>query len=128
MLSPIKSKLPCDYTRFFNESNNKKNRRGGFGFIYFWPFRVFNIFMMISRWESVGSFQYKFINCNDSFLANGSNAVWSDTHDFGGRPLRGSRSIKPGRPEKKNDTGVSNAALSSNRRDAAMRLPALSYF
>ena len=77
---------------------NKKNRRGGFDQmydirLYSMPFRARNIFITISRWSSFANFQYKFINCRDSFFASGSSVPPSQTWDFGRRPLRGSRSI-----------------------------------
>ena len=89
---------------------------------------TFNNFITVSRCVSLGNFQYRLIICKDSFLDNGSVSFLSLTCALEMWPLRGSRSIKPGKPAKKNDTGVSSAALSSNRREAEILLPALSYF
>lgn len=91
------------------------------------PFSARNIFIIVARCSSFGSFQYKFINCNDSFLANGSFDFCSDTRGVM-RPLRFGSGMYPGNPWKKNDIGVSRAELNSNNRDAEMRFPALSYF
>ena len=90
------------------------------------PFSARNRFLTVCRWASLSSFQYRLIISSDSLRPNKSSGVGSATRCT--RPLRVGSGMLPGRPWKKNDTGVSMATLSSNRRDADMRLPALSYF
>lgn len=86
----------------------------------------FSRFIMDSRCLSLASFQYMRINSKLSVRINGSSALgewtWIDLLDFV------SSGIFPGSPTKKNDTGVCMARPISNKRDADMRLSALSYF
>ena len=86
-----------------------------------------NVFMMDLRCSSDGNFQYNAINCKVSFFANGSFACCSEMRCVM-RPLRFGSGKYPGSPWKKNEIGVSSAVLNSNKRDADIRLPAVSYF